>query len=310
MFQIHHLKDKDEQFEIAVQMFWSQWGTEKNFKFYYDCMIHSLKTENNLPRFYIAIHNDSIIGTYALLRNDLISRQDVFPWLACLFVVPEFRGQNIGAKLLQHALHETRKMGYVNLYLCSDLDGYYEKFGWVHLTNGYIFNGVETKIYTTFTTTSTYPDECLVIESIKECSERREEIITYISEAWPAVKNIAIAQMEESLSTSNALPLTFIMFKNDRIIGFYQMIEQEYLVRKDLSPWIAPLFIDKTERGQALGAVLLQHARKTAGQLGYDKVYLTTDHIHYYERYGFREIGLSNFEWGRPSKIYEHDTLL
>ncbi|MGO4268853.1 GNAT family N-acetyltransferase [Paenibacillus sp. TAF58] len=104
--------------------------------------------------------------------------------------------------------------------------------------------------------------------------------------------------MEESLSTANALPLTFLMLKNDRIIGFYQMIEQEYLVRKDLSPWIAPLFIEKSERGQALGAVLLQHARKTAGQLGYEKVYLTTDHIRYYEMYGFREIGLSNFEWG------------
>jgi DNA-binding transcriptional MerR regulator len=81
-------------------------------------------------------------------------------------------------------------------------------------------------------------------------------------------KNAAINQMEESLATVNTFPLTFLMLKNDRIIGFYQLIEQEYLVRKDLSPWIAPLFIDKSERGQALGAVLLEHARKMAGQLG------------------------------------------
>ncbi|OKP98256.1 GNAT family N-acetyltransferase [Paenibacillus sp. P46E] len=69
-------------------------------------MLHSMKTEDGLPRFYIAVQNGSIIGIYALLRNDLISRQDVFPWLACLYVVPEFRGQKMGAKLLQHALHE------------------------------------------------------------------------------------------------------------------------------------------------------------------------------------------------------------
>ncbi|MNN87264.1 hypothetical protein D3C81_2047940 [compost metagenome] len=53
----------------------------------------------------------------------------------------------------------------------------------------------------------------------------------------------------------------------------------------------------------------MEHARKLVGQLGYAKVYITTDHILYYEKYGFREIGLDNFEWGRPTKIYEHDTI-
>ncbi|MNT88643.1 Acetyltransferase (GNAT) family protein [compost metagenome] len=88
------------------------------------------------------------------------------------------------------------------------------------------------------------------------------------------------------------------------------MIGQELVTtRKDLSPWIAPLFINKHERGNALGSLLLEHARKMAGQLGYEKVYLTTDHILFYEKYGFREIGLDNFEWGRPTKIYEHNTI-
>nr|WP_256702194.1 GNAT family N-acetyltransferase [Paenibacillus sp. P32E] len=273
-------------------------------------MLHSMKTEDGLPRFYIAVQNGSIIGTYALLRNDLISRQDVFPWLACLYVVPEFRGQKMGAELLQHALQKSRELGHDNLYLCTDLDGYYERLGWSHFTNGYIFNGTEMNIYTAPTSTITSIDGYPVIQSLKECPEHRDAFITYISESWPAVKDIVIAQMEGSLSTVDALPLTFLMLRNNRMIGFYQLIEQEYLIRKDLSPWIGPLFIDKNERGQALGAMLLQHARKTAGsRLGVEKVYLTTDHIQYYEKYGFREIGLSLFEWGRPSKIYEHDTL-
>ncbi|MDF2717652.1 MAG: family N-acetyltransferase [Paenibacillus sp.] len=97
MFRIYELKDKAERFENAVQMFWSQWGTDKNDKFYYDCMLHSMETESDLPRFYIAVQNNSIIGIYALLRNDLVSRQDIFPWLACLYIVPECRGQNFGA---------------------------------------------------------------------------------------------------------------------------------------------------------------------------------------------------------------------
>jgi predicted N-acetyltransferase YhbS len=147
MIEIFHLKDKAELLDNAVQLFWKQWGTESNFKFYEDCMIHSIKTDSDLPRFYIAIQQGEIIGTYALLRNDLISRQDLFPWLACLYVQPNHRGQHIGKKLLQHAREETNKLGYNNLYLCTDLEGYYEKFGWIHLTSGYLFNGEETKIY-------------------------------------------------------------------------------------------------------------------------------------------------------------------
>lgn len=80
-------------------------------------------------------------------------------------------------------------------------------------------------------------------------------------------------------------------------------------MRKDLSPWIALLFIDEIERGQALGSVLLEHARRVAGKLGFNNVYLATDHICYYEKCGFREIGLDNFEWGRPTKLYENDTI-
>ncbi|WP_423055741.1 GNAT family N-acetyltransferase [Bacillus atrophaeus] len=85
--------------------------------------------------------------SYALLRNDLISRQDLFPWLACLFVVPKLRGNEIGCALLRHALKEAHRKGFENLYLCTDLEGYYEKYGWVYIKNGYIFNGEPAKLY-------------------------------------------------------------------------------------------------------------------------------------------------------------------
>ena len=49
--------------------------------------------------------------------------------------------------------------------------------------------------------------------------------------------------------------------------------------------------------------------RIIAGILGYNKVYLTTDHIQFYEKFGFREIGLDKFVTGRPTKIYEVDVI-
>ncbi len=147
MIEIYALKDKPECFERAVKMFWDQWGTEENFNFYYNCMLHSMNADNDLPSFYFAIKNGSIIGTYALLRNDLISRQDLCPWLACLYVSSEQRGREIGSLLLNHAVQETTKKGYNKLYLATDLNGYYEKYGWRHLTDAYIFTGDMTKVY-------------------------------------------------------------------------------------------------------------------------------------------------------------------
>lgn len=147
MIEVFELRDKMAFFDEAVQMYWDQWGSESNFKFYQDCMLHSCSSDCDLPRFYIAVQNDSIVGTYALLRNDLISRQDLFPWLACLYVVPELRGNKVGSILLNHALEETKSLGLTKLYLSTDLEGYYEKYDWTYLTTGYLFNGEAAKIY-------------------------------------------------------------------------------------------------------------------------------------------------------------------
>lgn len=145
--EIIELKDRKELFDEAVEFFWKQWGSEENYKFYYDCMLYSLDTPNELPRFYLAIENNKMIGSYALLRNDLISRQDLTPWFACLLIIPEYRGQGLGSVLLEHALRETKQKGYETLYLNTNLTGYYEKYGWDFAGEGYIFTGDPAKIY-------------------------------------------------------------------------------------------------------------------------------------------------------------------
>jgi GNAT superfamily N-acetyltransferase len=147
MVEVFELRHKMEYFDEAVKVFWNQWGSQSNYNFYQDCMLSSCTSDSDLPRFYIAVQNNSIVGTYALLRNDLISRQDLFPWFACLFVVPELRGNKLGATLIEHAMRETRNLGLSKLYLCTDLEGYYEKYDWTLLALGYMFNGDATKIY-------------------------------------------------------------------------------------------------------------------------------------------------------------------
>ena len=145
--QIFELSQRPDFLETAVQYFWKCWGSESNLTFYRDCIEHSLSTKNELPKFYIVPEDNKIIASYALLTNDIISRQDLMPWFACLFVNESHRNRGIAEKLLNHACGETKKKGYDELYLSSDLVNFYERKGWSLFGTGYNVFGDGIKIY-------------------------------------------------------------------------------------------------------------------------------------------------------------------
>jgi len=147
------------------------------------------------------------------------------------------------------------------------------------------------------------------IVSLKDLPSYRQTLTDYVANNWKAVLYPFTDVLSEIFSGEKELPKCYMMLKDGKIIGFYQLVKQELIIRKDLSPWITCMFVDEQERGQRLSSKLLEHGRTVAGKLGYTKVYLTTDHIQFYEKFGFREIGLDKFVIGRPTKIYEHDTI-
>jgi GNAT superfamily N-acetyltransferase len=134
--KIIELSKRPDLLDNAIQYFWSCWGKESNFDFYRDCIENALNPKNDLPKFFIVLENEKIIASYALLVNDIISRQDLKPWFACLFVNETHRNQGIAGKLLNHAIIQTKQKGYKYLYLNSDLDNFYERKGWIIFSKG------------------------------------------------------------------------------------------------------------------------------------------------------------------------------
>ena len=133
--------------EKGIEYFYKNWGSESNFDFYKDCIENSLSINKSLPKFYVMLDENKIIGSYALLTNDIISRQDLMPWFACLFVDENYRTQGIAKGLMAHGLNECREKGFDTLYLCTDLNDFYEKNGWNYHSKGYSVSGDEIKIY-------------------------------------------------------------------------------------------------------------------------------------------------------------------
>jgi predicted N-acetyltransferase YhbS len=126
---------------------WGKWGGESNRPFYEDSIAHSIG-HDGLPKFYAAREDGTIIGCIALLANDLVSRQDLWPWLACVYVEQAHRKRGIGGLLLSHATEQARRMGYDRVYLLTDHVGYYERYGFEYLCDAFDAKGEAGRVYT------------------------------------------------------------------------------------------------------------------------------------------------------------------
>jgi GNAT superfamily N-acetyltransferase len=82
-------------------------------------------------RCLIAMHQDDLVGGVSLATKDLAMRPDLGPWLACLFVHPDWRGQAVAQRLIAETCNYARTAGVQQLFLHThDKALYYRKLGW------------------------------------------------------------------------------------------------------------------------------------------------------------------------------------
>ena len=95
----------------------------------------------------MAVEGERLLGTVGLWRCDLISRQDLYPWMAALYVAPEARGQGLAGKLQQHVIGYARAQGYTELFLYSACRDFYEHFGWQYIGEGLDYPASAVSLY-------------------------------------------------------------------------------------------------------------------------------------------------------------------
>ncbi|WP_297693619.1 GNAT family N-acetyltransferase [uncultured Eudoraea sp.] len=116
---------------------------------YEDCISHSIDARNSLPQWYLLELNGFLIGCAGLITNDFISRGDLYPWLCALFIEEQYRGNDYGSLLIDRAKRDTKNFGFEYLYLCTSHIGYYEKYDFTYIGQGYHPWGEESRIYET-----------------------------------------------------------------------------------------------------------------------------------------------------------------
>ena len=131
----------------VTEWLWQAFGGETLPQAFFASIVGHSQTPGALPITFIAAEGEMLLGTVGLWRCDLISRQDLYPWMAALYVAPEARGQGLAGKLQQHVIGYARTQGYSELFLYSACRDFYERFGWQYIGEGLDYPASAVSLY-------------------------------------------------------------------------------------------------------------------------------------------------------------------
>ncbi len=144
------------------------------------------------------------------------------------------------------------------------------------------------------------------IFSVRQNPELKDAFIAYFQKTWAseASRMVYADCISHCIGAAASLPQWYLLLDGETIAGCAGLITNDFISRMDLVPWLCALFIEPAYRGHAYGALLIERCKEDARKAGYPKLYLCSDHKGYYERYGFRRIGIGYHPWGESSGIF------
>ena len=93
------------------------------------------------------------------------------------------------------------------------------------------------------------------------------------------------------------------------IAGFCAVCKRDWMPDVPYTPFITTLYVEEVLRGKRLSQRLIETAVRYVWKLGFDSVYLFSDHIGLYERYGFTALDKYSTPWGEPETLFQRTLL-
>ena len=99
----------------------------------------------------------------------------------------------------------------------------------------------------------------------------------------------------------------YLCLNGNQIVGGMGVIENDFHDRKDLVPNVCAVFTDEKYRNQGIAGNLLNMVVDDMKSKGISPIYLVTDHIGFYEKYGWEFLCMVQGD-GEPymSRMYIH----
>lgn len=121
---------------------------------------------------------------------------------------------------------------------------------------------------------------------------------------WGAAKFLADLLEQNKFHNVLGNGSLFIMADGEKLVSFCTLTCRDCIKDDVLFPWIGFVFTSPEYRGKRYSGEVIESACKRALRQGFDKVYLATDHIGLYEKYGFTYMESRTDIYGEESRIY------
>ncbi len=79
----------------------------------------------------------------------------------------------------------------------------------------------------------------------------------------------------------------YLCLDGEQIIAGMGVTENDFHDRKDLSPNVCAVYTEEEYRGKGIAGKLLELVATDCKSKGISPIYLVTDHVGFYERYGW-----------------------
>lgn len=137
--KIYNIKDRKEFIEEVAILTEIEWGNAIEDPNEFDRKVN-LKIEKIMSNIdaqdyckLILLDEDKLVGFISIFPHDSDERSDLSPWYATMYVKDKYRGNGYSKILNDAILKEAKSRGIKKLYLKTDLENYYEKFGAIYM---------------------------------------------------------------------------------------------------------------------------------------------------------------------------------
>ncbi|TYQ18435.1 UNVERIFIED_CONTAM: putative acetyltransferase [Acetivibrio alkalicellulosi] len=102
-----------------------------------------------------------------------------------------------------------------------------------------------------------------------------------------------------------SIPISIVAINKDVCVGVASLLENDLKLR-DYTPWLGGLYVSEEHRNQGIGKVLIEEIKTIAKRLGYDVLYLRTEHaLEYYKKLDWQFVENLIDEFGIETSVFQ-----
>lgn len=148
--------------------------------------------------------------------------------------------------------------------------------------------------------------ETITYITLRERPELKSDAAQWFHQKWGIPVDAYLACMDAYLANETEYGW-YLCLDGDKIIGGMGVIRNDFHDRKDLAPNVCAVYTEEDYRCRGIAGHLLNMVVEDMRGKGISPLYLVTDHVGFYERYGWEFLCMVQGD-GEPdmTRMYIH----